>query len=470
VSGATSGKRPDLVLIMTDQQRHDQIGYASGGHFETPTLDSLAARGVIFDTAYSASTTCVPARSALLTGILPHRLPSQENGAALREGFWTVAHELRRSGYETALIGKMHFAPVHSNHGFETMRLCEHIKWQGLGPLSSARGDEVDDYHGWLQQRGLADWRYTHDTWWTPPMPRGYPPEAHATAWIEQETSSFLAARDRRRPLFLVISFLHPHAPYDPPQPYASMYDPAESILPAEGFEANGRLPLVFQLAVDGSRTRVEARDATKVRSFLATVRGLIRQIDDAVGRLMERIDLDETFVFFTSDHGDYSGHRGLMRKTPQIPFDDLARVPLFVTGGDVVGGRRVVPLVQSSDFALTCLDVAGVVPPDDVEFDSRSLRPILRDAAGADDRDREVVCGTGTPGWPMIRRGRYKYMQHIEHFDDAQCALFDLEADPGEQVNLFDDAAHRDIGRTLALRLRANTSRPVLGLPTPSF
>jgi choline-sulfatase len=159
VSGATSGKRPDLVLIMTDQQRHDQIGYASGGHFETPTLDSLAARGVIFDTAYSASTTCVPARSALLTGILPHRLPSQENGAALREGFWTVAHELRRSGYETALIGKMHFAPVHSNHGFETMRLCEHIKWQGLGPLSSARGDEVDDYHGWLQQRGLADWR-----------------------------------------------------------------------------------------------------------------------------------------------------------------------------------------------------------------------------------------------------------------------------------------------------------------------
>src|SRR5882724_1471070 len=91
--------RPDLVLIMTDQQRFDQVGYASGGHFETPTLDALAARGVIFDAAYSASTVCVPARAALMTGLQPHRLPTQDNPFSLREGFWTVAHELRSAGY-----------------------------------------------------------------------------------------------------------------------------------------------------------------------------------------------------------------------------------------------------------------------------------------------------------------------------------------------------------------------------------
>src|SRR6187431_1032437 len=90
---------PDVILVMTDQQRHDQVGYASGGHFETPHLDALAARGVIFDAAYSASTICVPARTALLTGLQPHRLPTQENQFALREGFWTVAHALRHAGY-----------------------------------------------------------------------------------------------------------------------------------------------------------------------------------------------------------------------------------------------------------------------------------------------------------------------------------------------------------------------------------
>jgi choline-sulfatase len=140
----------------------------------------LAASGVVFEQAYSAATVCVPARSALLTGLAPHRLPTQENGLALREGFWTVAHALRAAGYETALFGKMHFAPVHARHGFETMRLCEHLQVQGLGPLSRERGDEHDDYHDWLRTQGLPDWRLDGGG----PMPASYPPEAHPTAWI----------------------------------------------------------------------------------------------------------------------------------------------------------------------------------------------------------------------------------------------------------------------------------------------
>ncbi len=449
---------------MTDQQRSDQIGYASGGHFETPTLDALAARGVIFDTAYSASTTCVPARAALLTGIQPHRLPTQENGSALQEGFWTIAHELRRAGYETALIGKMHFAPVHSHHGFETMRLCEHIRWQGLGPISEACGDVYDDYHDWLLENGLVDWRFVEDG----PLPAGYPVAAHATNWIEREVTTFLENRTDTRPLFLVISFLHPHGPHDPPEPYASMYDPADSILPADDYEANGGLPLVFQMAAEMSRTREEAADPVRVRSFLAKVRGLVRQIDDAIGRISRLVDLDSTLLFFTSDHGDYSGHRGLMRKNPWVPYDDLATVPFFVTGAGIAGGRRVPELVQSCDFTLTCLDFAGVAAPDGLEFDTRSLRPILDDNAGPDDLEREVLCATGRAGWPMIRRGRYKYIEHAVHSELGQRVLFDLEADPGERVDLFEDTAHHDIGRELAARLHAWTSQPVVNAPAP--
>ena len=316
-------RRPDLVLIMTDQQRFDQLGYARNGSFETPSLDALATQGTIFETAYSASTTCVPARTALLTGIQPHRLPTQENGAALREGFWTVAHELRRAGYQTALIGKMHFAPVHAAHGFETMRLCEHLKSQGLGPLSRQRDDEVDDYHHWLVGRGLNDWRLAPEAGPMANMPRGYPIAAHPTSWIEEQVRAFLQQRDKDRPLFLVISFLHPHGPFDPPEPYASMYDPADSILPTDGYDVNRNLPFLFELMTSEARKR-SPQGEPALRQFLATARGLVRQIDDAVGRISDSL-APGTITFFTSDHGDFSGHRGLMYKDPWIPFDDLA-------------------------------------------------------------------------------------------------------------------------------------------------
>ena len=454
----TIDDRPDLVLVMTDAQRHDQVGYASGGHFETPELDALAAKGVVFDTAYSASTVCVPARVALLTGLLPHRVPTQENPAALREGFWTVAHELRRAGYETALIGKMHFAPVHAAHGFETMRLCEHLNAQGLGPLSRERGDVFDDYHQWLIDQGLPDPRIGGGAGRS--ATTLLPAEAHPTAWIDREVTAFLATRDTDRPLFLVVSFPHPHAPYDPPAPYSTMYDPDDSILPPTGHEVNERLPMVFGLATAQSPTREAATDGPAVRRMLALVRGLVRQIDDVIGRLVAQLDLASTIVFFTSDHGDYAGHRGLLQKTPWIPFDDLARVPLLAVGNGISGGRREAALVQSSDIALTFLDYAGVTPPPGVTFDTRSLRPILDDDPSPADLERTVFSATSLH-YSMARWDRYKYISHAEHGG----VLFDLHDDPHEQDNRLLDPALAGIRDDLDARLRAVMSQPVLDI-----
>ena len=383
-------------------------------------------------------------------------MPTQENRFALREGFWTLAHELRRAGYETALIGKMHFAPVHAQHGFDTMRLCEHLSAQGLGELSRQRGDEVDDYHDWLSAQGLTDWRGEEHAHFP------YSADVHPTGWVEREAIEFLERRDRSRPLFLVVSFPHPHAPYNPPEPYRSMYDPSDSRLPTDAFDVNEKLPFAFQMALRKARTRASAAaDETSLRAFLATVRGLIRHVDDAMGAVLERIDLDSTLVGFTSDHGDYAGHRGLLRKTPWIPFDDLARVPFVVAGPGVAGGRRVTSLVQSCDFALTCLDFAGVKAPRGIDFDTRSLRPLLCDEAAAEDTDRSVFTAT-TMGWPMVRRGRYKLVMN----DDAKSkALFDLEADPGERVNLRRDPAYQDQVYALLALLREELDRPGVAL-----
>jgi arylsulfatase len=451
--------RPDIVLFLTDQQRFDQLGYASGGHFRTPNLDRVAGSGVTFENAYSASTVCVPSRVALMTGIEPHRVPTQENRWALREGFWTVAHELRRAGYQTALIGKAHFAPIHAQHGFETLRLCEHLQAQGLGPLSRERGDELDDYHDWLVAHGYPDWRFDDGD-----EPGGlraahrfpYGPDVHPTGWVEREATAFLERRDPSRPLFLVVSFPHPHAPYNPPEPYASMFDPADARLPDDGFEVNAGLPMVCQLALKSARTRDEAADEQRLRRFLATVRGLIAHIDDAAGRLVDRLDLGSTLVAFTSDHGDYAGHRGLLRKTPWMPFDDLARVPLFYAGHGVEGGRVMSDLVQSYDFALTALDYAGLHPSVD-DVDGRSLRPLLVGRPDAPDPERSVFCAMGM-GWPMVRLGSHKYFVHAQH---GTPVLFDLERDPGERVNVAGDPAYATVERDLSERLARRLAKP---------
>ena len=184
-----------------------------------------------------------------------------------------------------------------------------------------------------------------------------------------------------------------------------------------------------------------------------------MKQIDDSTGRILGALDPDTTLIFYTSDHGDYAGNRGLVRKMPPIPYDDLARVPLVVAGPGVVGGRHVGAVVQSCDFALTSLDFAGVDPPDDIEFVSRSLRPILEDRAAAADLERAAFCATSY-GAPMVRRGAYKYIRHRER--DA-AMLFDMVADPLEQVDHANDDDYREQRDELAALLQQELARPAV-------
>jgi choline-sulfatase len=435
------------MLIMTDQQRYDQIGYASNGTFDTPHLDGLARRGIIFENAYSTSTVCVPARCSLLTGLLHHRVPTQNQGEfgflALREGFWTVPRYLRTAGYRTALIGKMHFYPIRASHGFDHMQTCEHLTEQaGYGP------EDIDDYHVWLMRNGRADWRGTH--MFGPGQgeqaaeyrkhggvrPFHYEAKYHPTNWVAARTVKFLREHRADEPFFLVSSFRHPHTPYDPPEPYASMFRPEDISLPTDGRSINESLPEPFRAALLSPPSHKEER----VRRVLASIKALVKQIDDAVGEILKHVDLDDTYVFFTSDHGDYSGHRGLLGKSPWFPFDDLARVPFFCVGPTVPRDRRIKDLVQNYDFAMTCLDLAGLQPPAPV-FDAASLRTYF-DGRSVDEQ-RVVYCAT-TPilGCSMIRRADLKYLRAGE---DGAEMLFDLDRDPMETRSVAEDPRYAE-------------------------
>lgn len=465
---APTDPRPDLVLVMTDQQRSDQTGYASGGYVETPTLDRWAAGATTFDRACSASTTCVPSRVSILTGLDAHRVPVLEDGFTMQPGFWTVAHALREAGYQTALAGKMHFIPHDADHGFDVMHTCEHLFPPDFTEKRKANGG-LDHYHDWLTAEGLRDWRkdlYTRREPGQPVFPLD--PSAHPTNWIADRAIEVLRRRDPDRPLFLVVSFPHPHEPHNPAAPYDSMYPLTDSVLPADGFEVNAGLPEEFlepMTVKSGVWGPSHIPSEAFLRQYLARTRALIRHIDDVTEQILEHVDRSRTVTAFTTDHGDYGGHRGLIRKVPWIPFEDLVRVPLVVDAPDGVPGQRIDEPVSTADLTLTFLDYAGVPAPA-VAFDSRSLRPLLTGTAQAADRDRTLLFSPNS-GWPSLLKGRYKLLTRPVYFRRA-CVLLDLEEDPGETVDLAQDPGRAPLVADLEQELMARLLRPVEDLPAP--
>ena len=176
------------------------------------------------------------------------------------------------------------------------------------------------------------------------------------------------------------------------------MYDPADCVVPTDGFEVNDGLPWAFRepLTVQTGPFRPSrAPSEGRLRRLQALVRGLVRQIDDSIGRILSAVDLDRSVVCFTSDHGDYGGHRGMLRKVPWIPFDDLWRVPFVVSAPDMVGGRRQAGMVQNLDWVTTALDYAGV-PFDPGVFGSGACG--RRSPIRPGSRTRTARCSAASP------------------------------------------------------------------------
>jgi C-terminal processing protease CtpA/Prc len=227
-------------------------------------------------------------------------------------------------------------------------------------------------------------------------------------------------------------------------------------MLPPDGFESNRALPPAFRDALEADSAR--APDAV-LRRILSFVRALVRQIDDALGEVLAHVDLATTNLFFTSDHGDYAGHRGLIAKSPWISFDDLAKVPFFCVGPDVAGGRRISAPVQSADYVLTALELAGLELPKSID-DTRSLRAVLQ---GEPADEARAVFSCTSFGWPMVRKGALKYFHHAPTGDEM---LFDLARDPGETQNLITYPSYAEAGRELRLRLEEKLAQGIPNLP----
>lgn len=431
-------KRPNILLITTDQQRGDCLGCAGHPVLETPYLDQLAEKGCRFDHAYTAVPACTPARAAIITGMdqWNHGRLSMSGTDFLRYPA-TLPECLGRAGYHTQAVGKMHFAPQRARYGFDHMVLDESSRVE--------TPNFVSDYREWFERNKQGPYGYRdHSVDWNSWMarPSHLPEYLHPTWWTAEEGIRFLRRRDPIQPFFLWLSFARPHSPYDAPEPYFSMYDGNPDI--PEPYTGEWSEPFRKRIAdINAPRS---CRTPAETRRARAGYYGNITFIDHQIGRVLyelRKMDPDaaaNTLIIFTSDHGDMMGDHHHWRKT--YAYEGSARVPMIISWPmtwDLARNITHDAVVEMRDIMPTILDAAGVDIPDSV--DGESMIAAVRDRLPGREwfMGEYTACYDPRYGMQFGVSATEKYIW-FHHTGDEQ--FFDLANDRGETRNLIDDPA----------------------------
>ena len=511
--------RPNFLIFIVDQWHPGCMGYAGHPAVRTPNIDALAAGGTRFDRMYTSCPISMPARATMFTGLTPRGHRVRANGIALDASVPTFTEALRRAGYHTHCSGKIHLHVAGQRLGLDAASLdpadfpeCREFWLSGKItelPLPFY-GLESADYFGgcghgaygpyvdWLRSEHAEQAHLFFDrVAIEPPSPAAelfnrasykwaLPAELHAATWIADRTVDFLRSAGDR-PFCLMCSIQEPHPPFAPPAGYAYRYDPKDVPPPLGRAGELDDLPPHFRQMVEGeivtSGNPAEPMNASAPYrpEIAAHYYGLIELVDDQVGRVLAALEdrglAENTVVMFLADHGEALGDHGLWGKGP-YHFDSVIRVPFIVRwpGRTRAGGvcDRVSGLV---DFAPTILEMAGApVPegllPDPLEspqappaWPGRSLVGALTGEQADTDADALVEMDEDYLGFKMrtlVTRGHRITCYSGQPYGE----LFDLQEDPNEYRNLWDDPASQPLREDLRARLLNKIMETDISLP----
>lgn len=406
----------NLLIIISDEHRRDAMGCMGHPIVKTPNLDALAARGSVFERAYTASPMCVPTRASLACGDWVHNIRYWDSATPYDGQHQSWMHQLRNSGIDVTSIGKLHFRSGEDDNGFSQEIVRMHVVG-GIGWAVGLLRSPPPDYGGAAELAadvGVGERTYTqYDRQIT----------AAAEGWLKARST-------QDKPWAAFVSLVSPHYPLTCPKEWSDLYDPAYMDLPLAGDAG----------PPDHAEVRNVRRffnygdyfDAQKTREAKAAYYGLTSFMDDCVGRVLAALEdsgqAEDTVVVYLSDHGDMMGDQGLWTK--QVMYEQSAGIPMIIAGQGVPEGRRVKTCANLVDIAATALDVTGV--------GGAATGESLRSLANApDDENRtgfsEYHDGGSTTGTFMVRWADWKYV----HYVGAEPQLFDLNSDPDELMNL---------------------------------
>ena len=504
-------QRPNILFITADQQRADCYGFAGRG-VRTPHLDHLKTSGTYLPNCITPNPVCQPSRASILTGLLPLTHGVHDNGIDLDPavGARGFSGQLSQAGYYTALLGKAHFATAHTfaptgtpecrgsmqNYGpdwFGPYMGFQHVELMVEGhnntaPMAPPSGQHYERWY-YADGRGeeknrLHDLHLPPDTGAAQTWHSALPVAWHNSTWVGDRTIDHLR-QHKDGPFCIWASFPDPHHPFDCPDPWSRMHDPAAIELPEHRTLDLDRRPWWHRASLEGvpamanaelralrqNYSRIPPQTDEQLRAMTANYFGMIALIDHNVGRILTELDTlglsGNTIVVYTSDHGDWLGDHGLILKGP-MPYDGLLRVGCIIAGPGVPKGKVVDDPVSTLDLPATFLDYAGVSSA--TPMHSRSLRGLIDGSGEArefayNEWDLHASrCGVAL----RLRTVRTRTHRMTVELNSGAGELYDLVRDPQEMDNLYDDPASAGVRRSLEEMIASRPHDVMTPLPEP--
>ena len=470
----------NILLITSDQQHWNTLGQ-NNPEVQTPALDKLAAQGTTFTRAYCPNPTCTPTRSSLITGKYPSQHGAYSLGTKLPETEPTVGEMFKGAGYATALVGKAHFQPLHSTEEYPSLEAYPTLQdldfWEqfdqpfyGFDHVELARNHTDEAHVGqhyalWMEEKGLSNWRdyYLEPTGNVTAQRRKWliPEEFHYNNWIAERSNSLISQyNDADQPFFLWASFFDPHPKYLAPEPWDTMYDPAEITVPQVTPGEHDANPPHLQMtqqrdpdfsawqepngsACHGFHSHLHDRD--ELAKDIACYYGMVSCMDKYIGEIIDHLDrlgmAENTLVIFTSDHGHYFGQHGLVAKGA-FHYDDGIRVPMIARlPGQIPAGQTSHSLQSLVDYAPTLLDYCRLDVPDDMTGISQRT---IWNGDESNARDHVIVENRHQPTTLHLKTFINERHKITLYYNREYGEIFDLRDDPGEVNNLWTDEALR--------------------------
>ena len=415
-------ERPNIIFILSDQ--HSRYSIA-----DTPNLDRLMDSGTSFASAYCSSPLCVPSRAGMMTGRLPSRTGVWNNVQCLRSDEVTFAHSIASSGYETVLVGRMHFILSDQLHGFERHLVGE------ITPAYPRKGRQKSIYGvlaGTPDQAAVS-------------IEKSGSGQSAVHLYdidVKNAACEFLRSRTDERPFFLLAGFYGPHCPFvAPPGLYRKYYDRFSGV---RSFKDIGSLHPSIRRFIE--LRGIEHVSDEELRRVTAAYNANVEFMDSLIGEIIaeaeRNLDMDNTMIIYASDHGESLGAHGLFWKSNF--YREAVNVPLiFSWKGHFRKSRVVEAPVSLLDIAPTLIGICG--GKDLPSYDGRNLSDVLYGAESDPERciRAELIDIKGDMPSAMIRKGRFKL---IKYCGEDRPLLFDLLSDPEENIDLGDDGAFKDI------------------------
>jgi arylsulfatase A-like enzyme len=483
---AKEPKKPNLLFIMTDQQRFDALSLAGNPIVKTPNLDRLAKQGVWFRNAYTQCAVCAPTRASILTGctVENHQILTNEVSGSTKETgrmpMRTFDEILSKNGYRCEYYGKWHSPEFHAEVYQNPLLKAKNGKTAfapgGLTALymdylnanfpkeDLKPGELYDTFTGRPYTLSPLDKRFGMTSEDVLKLNKKYsqpdlhgelktPAEHSFTAFQAKQTIEALE-RNKNNTFSITCSFHFPHAPMLPVKPYSAMYQLKDMQVPASIADPMSNSPYASQ---NGRLNNPEYADPEKIKYMIADYYGLVTEIDDWVGKILDKLKAlgleENTLVIFTSDHGDMLGAHGMREKN--VFYEESAHIPLMIKfPGRIKPGATVDGYISNIDLFATINDFLQIPA---YPTDGQSLRGLIE---GTDQTHSRYVVTEWlynedrTPAYMIVKDGWKMFIPYSEESKVIN-TLYNLKEDPHEMNNLLGNHPGKDKFNAKAEELR---------------